>query len=235
MHALHFAEQLRQQQAECCFRPTLDAKSVALAEARRQKGLEVHEALVLVKDGYEAKCEERRRQKQQAEEAECTFKPATNERANEKVVARVTQPPPPKEGRQTTLAAHAGRPMLIEVWATWCGPCRKVRSIIKEHEAALSEVATLVGVSVDQGGPAAVTRYLEKSPGPAMLEFMVTPEFRAAIKPLDTQNTIPKLVYVGPDGRIANLSHSVNSPTFMTALLRNLGRTKPAAAPDEAG
>ena len=103
MHALHFAEQLRQQQAECCFRPTLDAKSVALAEARRQKGLEVHEALLLVKDGYEAKCEERRRQKQQAEEAECTFKPATNERANEKVVARVTQPPPPKEGRQTTL------------------------------------------------------------------------------------------------------------------------------------
>ena len=139
------------------------------------------------------------------------------------------------EGRQTTLAAHAGRPMLIEVWATRCGPCRKVRSIIKEHEAALSEVATLVGVSVDQGGPAAVTRYLEKSPGPAMLEFMVTPEFRAAIKPLDTQNTIPKLVYVGPDGRIANLSHGANSPTFMTALLRNLGRTKPAAAPDEAG
>ena len=125
--------------------------------------------------------------------------------------------------------------MLIEVWATWCGPCRKVRSIIKEHEAALSEVATLVGVSVDQGGPAAVTRYLEKSPGPDMLEYMVTPEFRAAIKPLDTQNTIPKLVYVGPDGRIANLSHGVNSPTFMTALLRNLGRTKAAAAPDEAG
>ena len=63
----------------------------------------MHDALLLVKDGYEAKCEERRRQKQQAEEAECTFKPATNERANEKVVARVTQPPLPKEGRQTTL------------------------------------------------------------------------------------------------------------------------------------
>lgn len=139
------------------------------------------------------------------------------------------------EGQTTTLAAHAGRPMLIEVWATWCGPCRKVRSIIKEHESALSEVATLVGVSVDQGGPAAVTRYLEKSSGPDMLEFMVTPEFRAAIKPLDTQNTIPKLVYVGPDGRIANLSHGVNSPAFMTALLRNLGRTRSDDTPGEAG
>ena len=68
--------------------------------------VQVHDALLLVKDGYDAKCEERRRRKQQAEETECTFKPATNERVNEraKVVARVTQPmPPPKEERKTTL------------------------------------------------------------------------------------------------------------------------------------
>ena len=56
-----------------------------------------------------------------------------------------------------------------------------------------------------------------------MQEFMVTPEFRAAIAPLDRQNTIPKLIYVGPDGRIANLSYGVSSADFMTGLLRNLG------------
>ena len=126
-------------------------------------------------------------------------------------------------GNRTTLAAHAGKPMLIEVWATWCGPCRKVRSIIKEHQEELESVATLVGVSVDQGGPAVVKNYLATSPSPGMLEFMVTPEFRAAIAPLDTKNTVPKLIYVGPDGRIANLSYGVNSAPFMTGLLRNLG------------
>jgi thiol-disulfide isomerase/thioredoxin len=129
------------------------------------------------------------------------------------------------DGNAVTLAEHAGRPMLIEVWATWCGPCRKVRSIIKQHETELSNVATLVGVSVDQGGPAVVKSYLAKGDGPRMLEFMVTPQFRAAIAPLDTKNTIPKLVYVGADGRIANLSYGVNSPTFMLGLLRNLGST----------
>ena len=127
------------------------------------------------------------------------------------------------DGNRTTLAAHAGRPMLIEVWATWCGPCRKVRSIIKEHQDELESVATLVGVSVDQGGPAVVKSYLARSPSPGMLEFMVTPEFRSAIAPLDTQNTVPKLIYVGPDGRIANLSYGVSSAPFMTGLLRNLG------------
>jgi len=129
------------------------------------------------------------------------------------------------DGNAVTLAAHAGRPMLIEVWATWCGPCRKVRSIIKQHETELSNVATLVGVSVDEGGPAVVKSYLAKGDGPQMLEFMVTPQFRAAIAPLDTKNTIPKLVYVAADGRIANLSYGVNSPTFMLGLLRNLGST----------
>jgi thiol-disulfide isomerase/thioredoxin len=129
------------------------------------------------------------------------------------------------DGNAVTLAEHAGRPMLIEVWATWCGPCRKVRSIIKQHETELSNVATLVGVSVDQGGPAVVKSYLAKGDGPRMLEFMVTPQFRAAIAPLDTKPTIPKLLYVGADGRIANLSYGVNSPTFMLGLLRNLGST----------
>jgi thiol-disulfide isomerase/thioredoxin len=129
------------------------------------------------------------------------------------------------DGQSATLAEHAGRPMLIEVWATWCGPCRKVRSIIKQHEAELSQVATLVGVSVDEGGPAVVRSYLAKGDGPRMLEFMVTPQFRAAIAPLDTKPTIPKLIYVAADGRIANLSYGVNSPTFMLGLLRNLGST----------
>lgn len=127
------------------------------------------------------------------------------------------------DGNRTTLAAHAGKPMLIEVWATWCGPCKKVRSIIKQHQEELESVATLVGVSVDQGGASVVKGYLARSPSPGMHEFMVTPEFRAAIAPLDKQNTVPKLIYVGPDGRIANLSYGVNSATFMTGLLRNLG------------
>ena len=125
-------------------------------------------------------------------------------------------------GNRVDLADHSGRPMLIEVWATWCGPCRRVRSIIKANQAELESVATLVGVSVDEGGAPTVEAYLRKSPSPGMLEYLVTPQFRAAIAPYDTSNTIPKLVYVTPDGRIANISYGVNSANFMISLLRNL-------------
>ena len=125
-------------------------------------------------------------------------------------------------GNRVDLADHSGRPMLIEVWATWCGPCRRVRSIIKENQTELESVATLVGVSMDEGGAPTVEAYLRKSPSPGMLEYLVTPQFRAAIAPYDTSNTIPKLVYVTPDGRIANVSYGVNSANFMISLLRNL-------------
>lgn len=126
------------------------------------------------------------------------------------------------DGGETTLAAYQGRPMLIEVWATWCGPCRRVRSVIAKHASELAEVATVVGVSVDQGGAPTVKAYLSKSPTPGMLEFLVTDRFRAYIAPLDSQNTIPKLIYVRPDGRIATISYGLSSPSFMLGLLRNL-------------
>lgn len=125
-------------------------------------------------------------------------------------------------GNRVDLANHSGRPMLIEVWATWCGPCRRVRSIIKANQTELESVATLVGVSMDEGGAPTVEAYLRKSPSPGMLEYLVTPQFQAAIAPYDTSNTIPKLVYVTPDGRIANISYGVNSANFMIGLLRNL-------------
>lgn len=160
-----------------------------------------------------------------------------NETSNSTIVAEgmFTVPLIDLQGNQTTLAAYAGRPMLVEVWATWCGPCRKVRSILKENEAALSKIATVVGVSVDQGGAAVVTRYLEKSPSPGILEFMVTPQFRAAIAPFDTQNTIPKLLYVRPDGQVSNLSYGANSPKFMMALLQNLAKKTPSSNSNPAG
>jgi peroxiredoxin len=54
------------------------------------------------------------------------------------------------EGRQVSLAAYQGRPLLLNFWATWCGPC-------KEEIPALMELATkykssnlaIVGISVD--------------------------------------------------------------------------------------
>ena len=48
--------------------PPAAQRALAEAEARRKKGMAVHEALQLSKADYDAKCEARRRRKQQAEQ-----------------------------------------------------------------------------------------------------------------------------------------------------------------------
>ncbi|MBC23224.1 MAG: hypothetical protein CMJ32_04830 [Phycisphaerae bacterium] len=130
---------------------------------------------------------------------------------------------PDLDGRQVSLGEFAGRPMIIEVWATWCGPCRKLRKIIKDNIDGLKKEVVLVAVSVDQKGPSVVKQYLARSPGSDdMIELMVTQQFRDIIKPFNSRNTIPKIVYVNSNGDIIEVATGVPNPSFLLAMAKNL-------------
>ena len=126
------------------------------------------------------------------------------------------------DGNTRSLAEFSGKPILIEVWATWCGPCRTVRSLFKQHAAELDAVATVVGISVDRGGASVVESYLAKNPSPGVVEFMSNQEFLRILAPYDTANTIPKLIYLSPDGVIIDVEYGVPNPAFMIGMLGNM-------------
>jgi hypothetical protein len=42
------------------------------------------------------------------------------------------------------------------------------------------------------------------------------------LAPYDTANTIPKLIYVSPNGVIVDVEYGVPNPAFMIAMLDNL-------------
>ena len=51
----------------------------------------------------------------------------------------------------TTLRPNPGKLLMINVWATWCGPCRHEMPSLQRLAAKLgSEGVDLVGLSVDQ-------------------------------------------------------------------------------------
>ena len=54
------------------------------------------------------------------------------------------------DGTEDTLAAYQGRVVLVDFWATWCGPCKEAFPKLREMAETLPEEHfQIIGVSVD--------------------------------------------------------------------------------------
>jgi thiol-disulfide isomerase/thioredoxin len=54
------------------------------------------------------------------------------------------------EGKPTALASFAGRPLMVNFWATWCAPCRREIPLLnKIRMQRQAQNAEIVGIAVD--------------------------------------------------------------------------------------
>ena len=64
-------------------------------------------------------------------------------------------------GTQTSLAGLRGKVVLLNVWATWCAPCREEMPALDKLQAALgSDKFQVVALAVDKSGVAGAKKFL---------------------------------------------------------------------------
>jgi thiol-disulfide isomerase/thioredoxin len=65
-------------------------------------------------------------------------------------------------GKPLSLSLFPGKVMLLNFWATWCGPCRSEIPGLIELQAKYGDRVQVVGLSTDEGPTENVKRYAER-------------------------------------------------------------------------
>jgi thiol-disulfide isomerase/thioredoxin len=68
------------------------------------------------------------------------------------------------EGTMISSSVYKGKVVVLDFWATWCGPCRmEIPSFIALQKKYQKQGFTFIGVSLDENGPAIVADFVKKN------------------------------------------------------------------------
>lgn len=76
------------------------------------------------------------------------------------------------DGRERSLTDWRGKVVLLNLWATWCLPCRKEMPALDRLQASLgSDQFQVVAISVDRTGLAGAKKFLEETKTPNLAVY----------------------------------------------------------------
>ena len=107
------------------------------------------------------------------------------------------------DGHPISNQDFKGKVVLLNFWATWCGPCRAEIPTLVELQQHYAGKVLIVGLSIDTGPPESVKAFAE--------QFSVN--YPVAIANADLEqafggvSAVPSTFIVNPEGRIVHAPH----------------------------
>ena len=135
---------------------------------------------------------------------------------------------PALDGTPWRLSEHRGQVVLINYWASWCGPCREeTPGLIDLARDYRYQGLAVVGVSMDMGGKPAVEGFLREFhlPYPVLMPDLASPSAPAI-------DSLPTTVLVDRNGRAAkSYVGAVRESVFRADIDRLLAERASSSSP----
>jgi thiol-disulfide isomerase/thioredoxin len=102
------------------------------------------------------------------------------------------------DGRDVTLADFAGRPLLVNIWATWCAPCKAEMPTLDALAVLEEGQVSVIAVSQDLQGRKPVRAFFEAA-SITNLEPFTDPD-NAILTSLGNNIALPTTILYDSDG-----------------------------------
>lgn len=103
------------------------------------------------------------------------------------------------DGSKFELASMKDKVVLVNLWATWCGPCRyEIPELQAIHDRFKPQGFEVLGVSLDEGGADVVKPFVEEQ----KMTYPVVLDPRGKLADLLETSLLPTTVLVDRSGKI---------------------------------
>jgi thiol-disulfide isomerase/thioredoxin len=127
---------------------------------------------------------------------------------------------PTTDNREFKLSDHRGKPVILNFWASWCGPCRyEVPAFKSFYEKYGNEGVSFIAVNT-QDNPESALAYA-KSDG---LKFTIPVDPRGQVSSLYNVRGLPTTYFIDKDGIITSIK--IGPFLFMEEIEERMGSFK---------
>ncbi len=129
------------------------------------------------------------------------------------------------DGRPTGLHTHGRKPIVLNLWATWCPPCRREMPVFQDAQARYPDVAIVL---LNQGEDATVISEFLHSQRLDLDHVLLDPTSRAMHE--TRSRVLPTTLFFDADGRLVDRhTGELTRASLADTLLQQFGIT---AVPD---